>query len=73
MKAPTSKPASGLTRILTAAEHHGRDDDPDHEVGDLQDALGLCWKRLGPRAREAVLRDYFEDHPDEKGRLDDEE
>jgi hypothetical protein len=31
-----------LGEIFTFAEQHGVDDDPDHEVGDLQDALRLA-------------------------------
>lgn len=54
-----------LGRILASAKAHGRLDDPDHEVGDLQDALRLAWERLTPTERAAVARDYFETHEDE--------
>lgn len=54
-----------LGRILDSAEAHGQLDDPDHEVGDLQDALRLAWERLTPTQRAAVARAYFETHEDE--------
>jgi len=31
-----------LERLLDAATHHGRDSEPDHEVGDLQDYSEPC-------------------------------
>lgn len=34
--------------IIASAEQHGADSDPDHEVGDLQDALWEAIARLSP-------------------------
>lgn len=31
-----------LERLLIAAEQHGTDSEPDHEVGDLQDLLRVA-------------------------------
>jgi len=35
-------------RITIAAIQHGQDDDPDHEVGDLQEALSICLELMTP-------------------------
>ena len=32
-----------INRLLKGAEAHGRDSEPDHEVGDLQDILRTCF------------------------------
>lgn len=37
---------AGLKRILDAAAAHGCQSDPDHEVGDLQDALRAAWQLM---------------------------
>lgn len=37
----------------TAAQQHGQDSDPDHEVGDLQDMLRAMWALLTPAQRVA--------------------
>lgn len=44
-----------VEKILAAAEQHGRESEPEHEVGDLRDALRVLWKHLTPGAREQVL------------------
>lgn len=36
-----------------AAQQHGQDSDPDHEVGDLQDMLRAMWAILTPAQRVA--------------------
>ena len=43
-----------LTKLLAAAEAHGRESEPDHEAGDLRDILTSCWKRLTPAQRHEV-------------------
>jgi hypothetical protein len=43
-KEPSKKAACQL--IIDAAEQHGQDSEPDHEVGDLQDALRACFKEM---------------------------
>jgi hypothetical protein len=42
-------------RLIDAAENHGRESDPDHEVGDLQDALILCFQHMFPDQKERVF------------------
>lgn len=37
----------------SAAEQHGQDSEPDHEVGDLQDMLRAMWAILTPAQRVA--------------------
>lgn len=60
---PTSPTRDDLLQdILQAAEQHGNDSDPDHEVGDLQDALRLAWAALTTAQREHVHRDFFAEH-----------
>jgi len=44
-----------LQDILDAAARHGRESDPDHEVGDLQDVLRVCFGRLTGPQLEYVL------------------
>jgi hypothetical protein len=45
-----------LERLLDAATHHGRDSEPDHEVGDLQDYLRAMWGLLTLDQRQAFLQ-----------------
>lgn len=59
----------GYDRIIAAAQRHGTDSEPDHEVGDLQDALRLCWSRLSTTQQKSVLAEYLQEHPDENGEL----
>ena len=42
-----------IERYITAAQQHGLDSDPDHEVGDLQGYLRAAWQLLtmGQRAQ----------------------
>ena len=49
----TSQPT--LDWILEGAESHGSIDDPDHEVGDLQDALCAAWALMNDEQRAALL------------------
>jgi hypothetical protein len=37
-----------LQYYLDAAQQHGEDSEPDHEVGDLQDLLRTMWSLLTP-------------------------
>lgn len=43
--------------IIQAAQQHGEESEPDHEVGDLQDALRLAWIKLSPEAQRAVHKE----------------
>ncbi len=47
-----------LDALLTAAATHGRESDPDHEVGDLQDILRTAWAHLTPVQRRAVFAQH---------------
>ncbi len=40
---------------IRAAKQHGSDDDPDHEVGDLQDFMREMWALLTPDQRNAYM------------------
>ncbi len=43
---------------LEAAERHGQDSDPDHEIGDLQQLVALLWEHLPPEGRRAVAEEW---------------
>jgi hypothetical protein len=47
---------TNLEDYLTAARQHGADEDPDHEVGDLQDLLRAAWSLMSPEQRSALMR-----------------
>ena len=47
-----------LEALLAAAEEHGLESEPDHEVGDLQDLLRACWSRLGEADRAALHAEH---------------
>ena len=44
-----------LERILDAAQHHGEDSEPDHEVGDLQEVLRAMWPLVPARDRHKFM------------------
>lgn len=46
---------AGLSWILQSAQAHGQADDPDHEVGDLQDAVRGMWACMSTSGHRAVL------------------
>lgn len=48
---------SGIDHILDAARHHGEVSDPEHEVGDLQDALRQAWNLMTAAQRLALMQD----------------
>jgi hypothetical protein len=37
---------NGVEKLIEAAAAHGRDSEPDHEIGDLQDFLRLAWSLM---------------------------
>ncbi len=45
----------GIEGLITAAERHGQDSEPDHEVGDLQSLLRKAWDLMEPHQRTALL------------------
>lgn len=48
---------TGIELVIHAAELHGAVSEPDHEVGDLQDALRLAWELFRPEQRMAFMVD----------------
>jgi len=42
--------------IINAAQAHGQDSDPDHEVGDLQTALRILWAAHTPGEQAALFK-----------------
>lgn len=46
-----------LQLVFMAAEQHGKDSEPDHEVGDLQDALLTLWALQTPSQKAQFLAD----------------
>ena len=55
-----AKKSSALQELLDAARRHGERSDPEHEVGDLQDLLHACWRRLSPKDRLEVFKESWE-------------
>lgn len=57
-----------VEKIVHAAERHGLESEPDHEVGDLQDALREAWKRMTPEARSDTITalELWGDNDDEE-------
>lgn len=51
----------GYNCILKSAENHGRDSEPDHEVGDLQDALSIAWELLDEKGRQTLVERFFDE------------
>lgn len=45
------------TDCVAAAEAHGRDSEPDHTIGDLQDYLQIAFDLMAPDQRGAFLAD----------------
>lgn len=45
------------TDCVAAAEAHGRDSEPDHTIGDLQDYLQIAFDLMTPDQRGAYLAD----------------
>jgi len=46
---------TGVELVIEAARLHGENSDPDHEVGDLQDALRLMWDMLPSTKKIAFM------------------
>jgi hypothetical protein len=59
---PPRPAADLLDEILSAAARHGLASEPDHEVGDLQDALRAAWSLLAPRQRRGLYDAHFRLH-----------
>lgn len=64
--------SEGYQTILNAAQAHGMESEPDHEVGDLQDALIAAWKLLSSEQRVALVNGldlWGDDEDDEEGEV----
>ncbi len=51
-----------LKEIMDSAEAHGLESEPDHEAGDLKNALVVAWAVMTPEQRRQVHKAHFEDH-----------
>lgn len=49
-------------KIINAAQRHGEESEPDHEVGDLQDALRISIEQMFPDQVERLEKEWKEDH-----------
>jgi hypothetical protein len=49
-------------KIIEAAQQHGRDSEPDHEVGDLQDALRISIDQMFPDQVERLENEWNKSH-----------
>lgn len=47
---------TNIEDLIHAARQHGLEDDPDHEVGDLQDILRAAWEIMTPDQRTALMQ-----------------
>lgn len=45
---------SDIEQVLDAAQRHGEQSEPDHEVGDLQEIVRALWAMLSPEQRDAA-------------------
>lgn len=52
----TERDLSDIETYIEAARQHGEDDDPGHEVGDLQDMLRAAWELMAPEQKQALIR-----------------
>jgi len=50
-KASNTLPLLEVEFYIDAAQKHGEDSEPDHEVGDLQDFLRRAWALMSPDQR----------------------
>lgn len=53
--------AANLQKLFESAQAHGENSEPDHEVGDLQNALEIAWELMTPEQRRELLRRYFKE------------
>jgi hypothetical protein len=54
-----------VEKILSAATSHAEETgEPDHEVGDLQDALRLAFSNMTTLQAQKAFEEYFLDHED---------
>lgn len=52
---PTPTLDEYLDLILAAAEIHGEEGDPEHEIGDLQEVIYAMWKVLSEEQKVVVV------------------
>lgn len=51
----TAKKELTLCNAFEAAARHGKNSDPDHEVGDLQDMLRVAYSIMGTASQDLFL------------------
>jgi hypothetical protein len=56
----TSNHVGGYWPLINSANNHGRESDPDHEIGDLQDVVALAWRIMSQKQRSQLLVDCEE-------------
>jgi hypothetical protein len=49
-----------IENLITAAELHGQESEPDHEVGDLQDVLRTCWRLMSGDQRRMAYEAHMD-------------
>jgi len=49
-----------LEALMEAARAHGQEDDPEHEVGDLQQLLMAAWRIMDTRQRRALFLEFLD-------------
>lgn len=54
---PIERSNSLIEVVIDGCQGHGRESDPDHEVGDLQIALRLAWRLMSAQQRRAYMTD----------------
>jgi hypothetical protein len=47
-----------IETMIEDAERHGRESEPDHEVGDLQALVRVLWAALPPAARATIATEW---------------
>ncbi|TAL65789.1 MAG: hypothetical protein EPN79_11460 [Burkholderiaceae bacterium] len=64
-------PDERIETVIRSAQKHGEDEDPDHEVGDLQDALRAAWGCMSAQQRSDLMASSEMIQILEPGMLDD--
>ena len=57
---------TGAERIIESATYHGEQSDPDHEIGDLQQAVRALWLLLTPKQKALFNQQYWEQYKEWK-------
>jgi len=52
---------TAVETLITKAQEHGEDSEPDMEVGDLQDILRRCWEIMSVGQRIKIYKIFKEE------------